>query len=79
LAQIALVDFSDIAISDESNMIVDRGESASIVLTSTPGSSPVATSLASLFQNNLVGLRAIRQISWTRIHDYSVSVMSIAC
>jgi HK97 family phage major capsid protein len=56
-----------ILVADDGGVTVDISREASVQMHSAPDSPPIATTvLVSLWQNNLVGLRAERFINWKR-------------
>ena len=66
---VALVNASDIYEADEGGIAVDMSREASLEMADNPtqnGLSGTGASLVSLWQNNLVGLRAERTINWMR-------------
>jgi len=69
---IILIAGSEILLA-ESGMMVDVSREASVQMDSAPSDS--AASLISLWQKNLVGLRAERRISYRRRRDAGVSVL----
>lgn len=64
--------------SDPGGAEIDISEEASVVMTTTPESSPAATSLVSFWQNNLIGLRVDLWVSWTRAVTSAVEYLSSA-
>lgn len=78
-AQITLVDTSAILLADDGAFDVSLSKSATVEMNNAPTGPPVAaTVMTSFFQNNLVGIRALRWISWLRAADVSVSYMVVA-
>jgi HK97 family phage major capsid protein len=61
---IALIDQSEVLLADDGGISIDMSQEASIEMNDAPTGG--ATSLVSLWQNNLLGLRAERYINWTR-------------
>lgn len=61
---IALVKADEIYFADDGGMIMDYTQEASVQMVTNPATG--AQSLVSLFQNDLVGLRAIREMNWQR-------------
>lgn len=67
---IALVIQDEIFLADDGNITLDVSQEASVQMNSAPSAG--AQSLVSLWQNNLVGLRAEREINWQRRRDQAV-------
>lgn len=67
---IALVIQNEVFLADDGNITLDVSQEASVQMSSTPSAG--ATTLVSLWQNNLVGLRAEREINWQRRRDTAV-------
>jgi len=61
---IALVKASEVYFADDGGMTMDYTQEASVQMLTNPATG--AQSLVSLFQNDLVGLRAIREMNWQR-------------
>jgi len=75
--QIVLLDLQDILLADNPDETeIETSQEASLVMTTTPESSPASTELVSLFQRNYVGYRITRTISWMRGHSSSVVKMT---
>jgi len=80
---IILVNAQDIYLGDEGGITVDLSREASLQMDNAPtmtgagvgGSpnAPTATSVVSLWQTNMVGLRAERTINWTRARASAVA------
>jgi HK97 family phage major capsid protein len=78
-AIIILVNASDIFLSDDGQVTVDVSREASLEMSSTPAQNGVTgtgASLVSLWQSNLVGLRAERFINWARRREEAVQYLS---
>lgn len=75
---VALVNASDIFVGDEGGIAVDMSTEASLEMLDTgfTQDQPTGASLVSLWQNNLVGLRAERTINWSRRRDSAVTYLS---
>lgn len=67
---IALVIQSEVFLADDGGITLDVSQEASVQMVSNPQAG--AQSLVSLWQNNLVGLRAEREINWQRRRDAAV-------
>jgi len=68
---------STVLIADDGGVSVDVSREASVQMDSAPAGPPDATTvLVSLWQNNLVGLRAERFINWKRGRDEAVKFVS---
>jgi hypothetical protein len=75
---VALVNASDIYFGDEGGIAVDMSTEASLEMLDTgfTQNQPTGASLVSLWQNNLVGLRAERTLNWARRRDSAVVYLS---
>jgi hypothetical protein len=75
---VALVNASDIFVGDEGGIAVDMSTEASLEMLDSgfTQSQPTGASLVSLWQNNLVGLRAERTINWARRRTSAVTYLS---
>ena len=64
---IVLVKASDILLADDGGVVIDVSREASLQMNSAPDNPSTATTvLTSLWQNNLVGIRAERFINWAK-------------
>jgi HK97 family phage major capsid protein/HK97 family phage prohead protease len=68
---IALIDQSEILLADDGDIAIDMSQEASVEMNDAPSGG--ATSLVSLWQNNLLGLRAERYINWARRRSTAVA------
>ena len=79
-ATVALVNAADIYEADEGDIAVDMSREASLEMKdgglSQDGLTGTGTSLVSLWQNNLVGLRAERTINWRRRRASAVAYLT---
>lgn len=77
-SNVLLVNASDIYLGDEGGVTVDMSTEASLeMLTDTfTQSPPTGASLVSLWQNNLVGLRAERTLNWARRRESAVTYLT---
>lgn len=75
---VALVNAGDIYFGDEGGISVDMSTEASLEMLDTgfTQSQPTGASLVSLWQNNLVGLRAERTVNWARRRTSAVTYLS---
>lgn len=75
---VVLVNASDIYLADEGGIAVDMSREASLeMLTDTfTQDQPTGANLVSLWQNNLVGLRAERTINWARRRSSAVTYLT---
>jgi HK97 family phage major capsid protein/HK97 family phage prohead protease len=74
---IVLVKQSEILIADDGGVTIDVSREASLQMSSTPDSPQAATSvMTSLWQNNLVGIRAERMITWRKRRPQAVGYIS---
>lgn len=66
-ARIILAKASEIMIADEGQTLLDASNQASLEMDSAPTSPPTAsTVMVSLWQHNMVGIRAERFVNWTK-------------
>ena len=76
---VVLVAPSEILIADDGQVNVDVSREASVQMDSAPDNPAQATTvMVSLWQNNLVGLRAERFINWVRARPVSVEYLTAA-
>ena len=68
---IAFIKQSEIFVADDGGVRIDVSEQASLQMDSAPSTG--AQSLVSLWQNNLIGIRAERFINWQRRRDTAVA------
>lgn len=72
-----LVHNPDILVADDGGVEIDVSREASIQMSDAPDDPTVATSvLVSLWQNNLIGIRAERFINWLRSRPVSVALLA---
>lgn len=72
------VNAEDIYLADDGQVTIDLSREASIEMNDSPtqdGSAGTGASLVSLWQNNLVGLRAERFINWSKRRSTAVAYM----
>jgi HK97 family phage major capsid protein/HK97 family phage prohead protease len=78
-ARVILVHAPSILYADEGGVQIDVSREASVQMDGAPDSPAVATTvLVSLWQNNLVGLRAERMITWKRARTAAVTYITTA-
>jgi HK97 family phage major capsid protein/HK97 family phage prohead protease len=70
--RIILAKASEILLADDGGVTLDVSREASLQMDSAPDEESGATTMVSLWQNNLVGLRAERFINWKRRRDAAV-------
>lgn len=75
---VALVNAGDIYLADEGGISVDMSTEASLEMLDSgfTQNQPTGASLVSLWQNNLVGLRAERTINWSRRRSSAVTYLT---
>lgn len=74
---IVLVKQSEILLADEGGVTVDVSREASLQMNSTPDNpTTAATVMTSLWQNNLLGIRAERMITWRKRRAQAVAYIS---
>lgn len=71
---IVLIKQSEILLADEGGVTVDVSREASLQMNSTPAAG--AQQLVSLFQNNLLAIRAERMITWRKRRPQAVAYIS---
>ena len=72
---IILVNAGDILLADDGGVDVDVSREASLEMSDTPtqnGAAGTGAALVSLWQNNLIGVRAERFVNWKRRRDEAV-------
>lgn len=73
--QIALITQSEVLMADDGGVALDMSNEASVQMSDTPSAG--AASLVSLWQNNLVGIRAERYINWAPARVGSLGIALI--
>jgi HK97 family phage major capsid protein len=74
---IVLIKQSEILLADEGGVTIDVSREASLQMNSTPDNPATAsTVLTSLWQNNLVGVRCERMVTWRKRRPEAVSYIS---
>lgn len=74
---VVLANARDILLADDGEVTIDSSSEASVQMDSAPTNPPVAaTVLISLWQQNLLGIRAERFINWTKARAASVQYLS---
>ncbi len=76
---VVMVNAADIYLGDEGGVNVDMSDQASLQMDTAPtqeGVTPTASTVVSLWQNNLIGFRAERTISWKKRRASAVAVLS---
>jgi len=63
---IVLMDASEVFLADDGGVTLDVSREASVVMTDASGAKDTAGSLVSLWQNNMIGIRAERYCTWKR-------------
>jgi HK97 family phage major capsid protein len=74
LGQIVLLDQRQILLADEGGVTLDVSREASLQLDSAPATPPAP--LTSLWQQNLIGIKAERYIYWMRRYDQAVQILT---
>jgi len=78
-ARIILAKASEIMLADDGETLLDASNQASLQMDSAPTNPPVATTvMVSLWQMNLVGIRAERFINWTKRRPGAVQYIDSA-
>jgi hypothetical protein len=73
--QIALVTQEEVLLADDGNITIDMSQEASVQMNDAPSAG--AQSLVSLWQNNLVGMRAEQYINWAPRRTSSLGITLI--
>jgi HK97 family phage major capsid protein len=77
---IVAVNAQDIFLADDGNVAIDASEQASLQMDDAPGTQDgttgTGTSLVSLWQTNMLGLRAEREIAWKVTRSAAVQYLS---
>lgn len=74
---IVLIKQSEILLADEGGVTIDVSREASLQMNSTPDNpATAATVMTSLWQNNLLGIRAERMITWRKRRPQAVAYIS---
>lgn len=76
--KIIFMNASEIFLADEGGIEIDASDQASILMDDAPASSPQTTALVSLYQRNLVAIRAEHRITWKRGRSTSVYYLTNA-
>jgi len=77
--QITLVDAQAILVADDGGFDVGVSEEAAVEMNTTPANPTTAASvITSFYQQNLVGVKALRWINWLRGVDGSVVYMTVS-
>lgn len=77
-ARIILLNPSEILIAMEDGVTIDVSEEASLIMTTTPASSPAASQMVSMFQTNNIAVRVEQFITWKRAVTTAVEYLSSA-
>lgn len=78
-SMIALLKQSEILLADDNQVTIDASREASLQMDSTPDSPATAsTVLVSMFQHNMVAIRAERYITWKKRRDAAVGYIQYA-
>jgi len=75
--RILLINSNDILLAEDGGVEISVSEEASLVMSTTPAV-PTGQDLVSLWQNNLVGLRVDRFITWKRARPSAVAFIANA-
>jgi len=77
---IVAVNASDVFLADDGGVTIDASEQASLQMDDNPqtqdGTTGTGTSLVSLWQTNMLGLRVEREITWKLVRSASVQYLS---
>ncbi len=73
--RIVFVKNSDILVAD-GGVEIDMSQEASLVMDTAPQSSPLATSLVSLYQRNMVAIRVEKLITWKKGRSHTVQYIN---
>lgn len=76
---IILANAGDILLADEGQVRIDASSEASLQMDNSPDSPPTAsTTMVSMFQSNMVAIRADRDINWVKRRSTAVQYISSA-
>lgn len=76
-ALLVLIKQSEILLADDGGVTIDISREASLQMNSTPDNpATAATVMTSLWQNNLVGIRAERYVTWAKRRPQAVAYIS---
>lgn len=73
---IIFVNASEILMADDGGIIIDSSNQASILMDDAPAASPTTSALVSLYQRNLVAIKAEQWITWAKARTTSVYVLT---
>lgn len=78
---IVLLEASEILLADDGEAAIDYSEEASVQLSDTPNptggpTDSLGSPMVSLWENNLVGIRAARYANWVRRHPGAAAVLT---
>ena len=77
-AQITLLAADQVLVADDGAFDVSISREAAVHMDTAPDNPPTAATVsASFFQHNMVGVRAVRWINWTRVGATSVVYMTV--
>lgn len=78
-SSIILLKQSEVLLADDGNVTIDASREASLQMESTPDSPVTAsTTLVSMFQHNMVAIRAERYVTWKKRRDTAVGFIQNA-
>lgn len=73
---IVLANASDILLADDGQVAIDVSREASLQMADNPATPDATTVFRSLWQDNLIGIRAERFVNWTKARAASVQYLS---
>lgn len=76
--KIIFLNANEILLADDGGVEIDASDQASILMDDAPAASPQTTALVSLYQRNLVALRAEQYLVWKKARSTSVYYLTSA-
>ncbi len=75
---IIFLNASEILLADDGGITIDASNQASILMDDAPNASPTTTSLVSLYQRNLVAIKAEHFLTWKKVRSTTAYFLSSA-
>jgi HK97 family phage major capsid protein/HK97 family phage prohead protease len=76
--KVIFMNAAEILLADDGGIMIDSSNQASILMDDAPNASPTTTALVSLYQRNLVAIKAEQFITWVKARSTSVYYLSSA-
>jgi HK97 family phage major capsid protein/HK97 family phage prohead protease len=77
-SNIIFLNANEIMLADDGGITIDASNQASILMDDAPNASPTTTALVSLYQRNLVAIKAEHYLTWKKVRSTSVYFLSNA-